>query len=176
MATKTKQPNKNKRRFMLIVGIFVLFGPALGAVVIAFQFAFMAMLGDASLAESPTGAWYEQLQVGGGVFLLSLLFGVPLAYLAGGFSAIIVGLVVAFFERSYGKLSMWVCLGVAALLGGIAAFYHGRHLTAGNAEKVYLIQLAWFLAHVLSAIACWYLSQAIVRRSSALKLTEQEVK
>jgi len=135
------------KRFLGIVAVFALLGPAVGTLSVSMVLAMAAL--SAGLAEAGLLA---QGKIVLGSLLLGSVFGLPLAYLIGAVPAAAVGLAVALWERWRGSLPLGVPLGLALVLGLLAASRAGGF---GTTDPAPAAPLGLLIAYLAGALVCW---------------------
>jgi hypothetical protein len=140
------------RRLAGIVAVFALLGPPVGALV------FMLLLLGVSLASAVQGETGTGRMMAG-TMLLGIVFALPLSYLVGGLSALVMGIFAAVWDAGNRRISLRLCLGVGLVLGALAASRPGGLYGATEGER--FAQIALLLAHLVAAGVCGAVVRAL---------------
>ena len=151
------KPQPSIGRFVGIVAVFVVLGPPVGALAVTLLLAALG-LGSGLAADG----WLDQGRFVVGVMLLGLVFGLPISYIVGTAPAALVGLAIAAWDAHTGRISLYVALGAALVLGVLAALRSAGLVSASEGEGA--AQGAILLAHLAAAGLCWLLARAIFSR------------
>ncbi|MCH8488358.1 MAG: hypothetical protein LAT81_00330 [Oceanicaulis sp.] len=156
--THTASPPRNRAlRALGIMAVFAGIGPLTGALVICLGFG-----GIAAQAPLAAGDGLEAAKMFVGGTLVTLLFAVPLGYMLGIAPALATGAVVAGWDLRSGRISLWAALVTACLIGVLAAYTTGQHVTSEHGALFW--RTALLAAHVVAAVACWAVARAVFAR------------
>lgn len=154
---QTSKPRPSIGRFAGIVALFAVLGPPVGGLVVS---ALLASLTASSDLAVDGGT--ERARLFSGMMMLGVVFGLPLSYIVGGVSALLIGAATAAWDARKGTISPYVALGCALVLGGLAALRQGDPAWASEGERI--AQLAMLLAHLAAAGLCWLVARTIFGR------------
>mgnify|MGYP001192841389 CR=1 FL=1 len=160
------KPQPSIGRFVGIVAVFVALGPPVGALAVTLLLAVLGL--DSGLAAD---GWLDQGRFAVGVMLLGLVFGLPISYMVGAAPAALVGLAIAAWDARTGRISLYVALGTALLLGVLAASRASGLVSASEGERA--AQIAILLAHLAAAGLCWLLARTIFRGPDRSNISRQ---